>query len=206
MTSHRWAVCDRWMRALHLYTSLFLAPWMIVYAISAFFLNHNRWFQQHKLTPTFVVLSETDFTADAAFPKDPEEQARAILQHLDLAGAHRIAGTPDANQLTLYRPCLTGSYRIAWTAQRTRLKVEKQQPFSFYSFCNSLHFQHEYQAGFWVTNMWAATVDGVTGSTVLWVVSGIYLWARRSRRRLAGGLCLAAGCLLFAVLALLLCR
>ena len=96
--------------------------------------------------------------------------------------------------------------RITWHTQRTRLKVEKQQPFSFYSFCNSLHFQHEYQSGYWVTNLWAATVDAVTGSTVLWVVSGIYLWARRPRRRLAGGLCLAAGCLLFAVLALLLCR
>ncbi len=205
MTSHHWAVCDRWARALHLYTSLFLAPWMIVYAISAFCLNHNRWFQQHKMTPAFVVISETDFAADAAFPKDQEAQAQAILQHLDLAGAHRVTGA-DANQLTLYRSCLTGMYRVTWHTQRTRLKVEKQQPFSFYSLCNSLHFQREYQAGFWVNNLWALTVDAVTSSTVLWVVTGIYLWARRPRRRLAGGLCLAAGCLLFAVLVILLCR
>jgi hypothetical protein len=205
MSSHHWTVTDRWMRGLHLYTSLFLVPWMVVYAISAFCLNHNRWFQERKLTPTFVVLSETDFVADAAFPHDPTEQAQALLRHLGLDGAHRVAST-DANQLTLYRSSLTGMYRITWHTQRTRLKVEKQQPFSAYSFLNSVHFQHEYQAGYWAPSLWAATVDAVTGSTLLWVVSGIYLWARRPRRRLAGGLCLAAGGLVFLVLVILLCR
>ena len=37
------------------------------------------------------------------------------------------------------------------------------------------------------------------------VITGIYIWARRPRRRLLGGLCLAAGSLLFAVLAILMC-
>jgi hypothetical protein len=41
---------------------------------------------------------------------------------------------------------------------------------------------------------------------MIWVISGIYLWARRPRKRLLGGLCMAAGCLLFGVLVVLLCR
>lgn len=36
MKTRRWLCCDRWMRALHLYTGLFLVPWMTVYALSAF--------------------------------------------------------------------------------------------------------------------------------------------------------------------------
>jgi hypothetical protein len=54
--------------------------------------------------------------------------------------------------------------------------------------------------------LWGIFVDIVTTSTVLWVVTGIYLWARRPRRRWLGGLCLTAGSVLFAVLALLMCR
>jgi len=39
METSRWARWDRWMRALHLYTGLFLVPWMTVYAVSAFWLT-----------------------------------------------------------------------------------------------------------------------------------------------------------------------
>jgi hypothetical protein len=53
---------------------------------------------------------------------------------------------------------------------------------------------------------WAVIVDATTASTILWLISGIYLWARRPRKRLLGGLCLIAGTLLFAILAALLCR
>ena len=48
----------------------------------------------------------------------------------------------------------------------------------------------------------ALIVDAVTASTVFWVLSGVYIWARRPRKRLLGGLCLAGGCLLFAFLAI----
>jgi hypothetical protein len=201
-----WVRWDRWMRALHLYTSLFLAPWMVVYAVSAFCLNHNEWFRRAQLVPAFAQLSEDEFVAGTSFPEAPEAQAQALLRHLGLDGPHRLIGTPDANQLTLYRPCLRGSYRITWHTNRTRLRVEKQKPFSVYSFCNALHFQHGYQAGYWVSSVWAATVDAVTVSTVLWGVTGIYLWARRPSRRRLGGLCLAAGGVLFVALVVLLCR
>jgi hypothetical protein len=44
METSRWLRWDRWMRALHLYTGLFLVPWRTVYAVSAFCLNHKEWF------------------------------------------------------------------------------------------------------------------------------------------------------------------
>ena len=43
-----WARVDRWMRSIHLYTGLFLVPWMIIYATSAMLINHGpavrEWF------------------------------------------------------------------------------------------------------------------------------------------------------------------
>jgi len=38
-----WMRTDRLRRVVHLYPSLFLGPWMLVYALGALFLNHNPW-------------------------------------------------------------------------------------------------------------------------------------------------------------------
>ena len=199
----RWATWDRLMRALHLYTSLFLAPWMMVYAISAFCLNHHTWFE--KLQPQWKTVRETTFQPDASLA-DPDERTRALLKHLDLEGAYRFMGTPDANQMSILRMSSAGHYRIVWRAAESHVVVDRQQPFSFYSLVNSLHFQHRYDQRHVAYVTWAIVVDAVTISTVIWVISGIYLWARRPSKRRLGGICLAAGTALFAALAILLCR
>ena len=204
MGSRRWARLDRLMRAGHLYTGLFLVPWMMVYAMSAFFLNHDSWFTESlQLKPEWEDILERDFVPGDTFPTASEEQARAIMHHLDLDGAHMISRDDDS-QMALFRFCATGHYQIIWHRQESRLVLRKQKPCSFYSFVNALHFQRGYNRPYsaylpWVA--WALIVDVVTISTVFWVISGVYIWARRPRKRLLGGICLAAGCLLFAFLA-----
>ena len=205
MGKSRWVRWDWLMRTLHLYTGLFLVPWMVVYAVSAFCLNHSPWFEALKLAPEWKVARELDFAADEAFPQVAEEQAKAILKHLDLDGSHRIQGD-DPSQMVIFRFCGTGHYRITWHRQRSRLVVEQLRPFSFYSLVNNLHFQHGYAQPHFAHRVWAVIVDAVTISTVIWIISGVYLWARRPRKRLLGGLCMIAGSLLFAGLAILLCR
>lgn len=207
MKNRRWQKWDYLMRVSHIYTGLFLIPWMLVYAVSAFCLNHNEWFTETlHLAPTWHVTRETNFATDATFPQAPADQAEAILKYLELSGPHRIWGTPDASQLTMFRMCATGYYRITWQRQQSRLVVEKQQPFSFYSLVNSLHFQHGYDQRYFAYRTWAVITDAVVFSTVIWIISGIWLWARRTRKRFMGGMCMIAGSLLFAVLAILLCR
>ena len=206
METSRWLRWDRWMRVLHLYTGLFLVPWITVYAVSAFCLNHKEWFTEGLgLAQKWENAREVEFTPGSGFPQSPAEQAAAILRHVDLEGPHTIMGTPDANQLVMIRLCASGHYRVSWFPPRSRVVIDRLQPTSFYSVVNALHFQHSYRPYFahWA---WALIVDATTTSTILWLISGIYLWARRPRRRLAGGLCLIAGTVLFAILAVLLCR
>ncbi len=206
MGSPRWARLDRIIRAGHLYTGLFLVPWMMVYATSAFFLNHDDWFAGSK--PVWTDVADTKFVPDDSFPAASEERARTIMKQLNLDGAHRISQDDD-KQMVIYRFCATGYYQITWNRQESRLVVRKQQPCTFYSFVNALHYQHGYSQP-WLAYLpwgtWALIVDLVTTSTVFWVLSGVYIWARRPRKRLLGGICLAAGCLLFAILALSLSR
>jgi len=207
MEPRRWMRFDHLMRVSHLYTGLFLVPWMLVYALSAFFLNHRQWLTgTSQVAPGWQVARETSFTADAAFPQDGEEQMRAILRHLQLTGPHQIIGTPDANQMTLYRFSCAGHYRITWHLQQSRLVVERQRPWSFYSVVNALHFQHGYGQPYFAPLAWAVVLDAVAVSTVIWLISGIWIWARRPRKRLLGGICLLAGSAVFAGLVILLCQ
>ncbi|NQT35942.1 MAG: hypothetical protein HQ581_00545 [Planctomycetes bacterium] len=206
MAKNRLARFDRLMRALHLYTSMFLVPWMMIYAISAFLIHHKEWFGD-EIQPKWEASREIDFDPGPAFPRDSEDQAQTILEHLDLDGAHSVVGN-DPGQLVIHRNSATGFYRIIWKREQSRLIVQKQQPVTFYSFVNALHFQHGYFKPR-IANLpwliWGIVVDAVTICTVLWVITGIYIWARRPRKRLLGGLCLVAGSLLFAVLAILMC-
>ena len=208
MKNGRWLRWDRLMRALHLYTGMFLVPWMVVYAVSAFCLNHYNWFFE-KLQPQqkWEVIGETDFTADAALSSDQDEQAKALLRAVDLEGAYRIQPASDANQLIVFRPCIAGHYQVTWQRPRSHVVVERLKYVSFfYSFVNNLHFQSRYDQPYFAFVTWAALVDAVTTSTVVWVISGIYLWARRPRKRLLGGVCMTAGIVLFGVLVALLCQ
>lgn len=207
MNRSAWARLDHLARTLHLYTGLFLVPWMAVYGLSAFFLNHNRWFTEHLDVnpPVWEEIRKVDFVPADSFPGGREEQARAILRQLDLDGAHRILGKPNPNQMVILRISGSGNYRITWRRKSSQLIVEKQGPFSIYRLLHFLHFRAGYNQPYAVHVIWAVIVDAVSLSIGIWVVSGVYIWARRPRKRLPGGICLAAGGLLFLGLVILLC-
>lgn len=208
MGKSRWARTDRVMRWLHLYTGLFLAPWMGIYATSALCLNHGPWINRkfEIAPPEWEFVREVDFVPDDTFPRSPEEQARAILAHLDLEGAHRIQGKPNPHVMTIFRISGSGHWRVTWRRHQARLVVERQQPFSLLRLVHFLHFRCGYQQPYSAFIAWAVVVDAMAVSLWLWVVSGIYLWARRPRKRLLGGVCVIAGSLLFIGLTILLCR
>ena len=207
MPKSGWIRADRIVRWLHLYTGLFLIPWMVIYAASAFCLNHRAWFAQHfNIEPAqWKVVREVDFVPDDGFPHAPAEQARVILQRLDLDGAHRIQGRPNQNQMTIFRVSGSGHYRVTWRRHRSVVTVERQEPFSYYRLLHFLHFRCGYDQPYLAHILWAVLVDLVAVSMLLWVVSGIYLWWRRSRKVLLGWGCIVAGGLLFLVLAIILC-
>jgi hypothetical protein len=199
---------DRALRWIHLYTGLFLLPWMLVYGTSAFCLNHNQWFiKKLNITPPRWELDrEVGFTPDDSFPSDFKQQASAIVKYLDLDGPHNVMmGQSNANQLMINRICATGNYRITWRKPRSLLVVEKQKSFSLYRLIHFLHFRGGYGQPYFAHIAWAVIVDAVAVSMWLWVVSGVYLWWRRARRPLLGAVCLAAGLLSFAGLVILFC-
>lgn len=208
MATAGWMRVDWWMRTLHLYTGLFLTPWMAVYATSALLLNHDTWLGQKFGVPlqSWKVVREMPLTVDAAFPSQRAEQARAVLQSLDLDGQHRILGDSNDTQLTIYRACPGGDYRITWRRDQAKAVVQRQLPFSGLRLLHGLHFGRGYDWRYPTSVAWAFSVDCVVASTWFWLLSGIYIWARRPKKRILGGVFLGGGCLLFVGLVWLLCR
>jgi len=172
----------------------------------ALFLNHNQWFRKHLKVepPRWEAKRAIDFTPKNTFPEAPAQQARAILQHLDLDGPHRIQGQANPKQMIIFRICGSGNYRITWQRQAAHIKVEKQS-FSWYRLIHFLHFRGGYAQPYLVSTIWAVLVDVVSVCLWLWIASGIYIWARRPRKRLLGSICVVAGSVLFAVLVIVFC-
>lgn len=199
---------DRWMRSIHLYTGLFLVPWMMVYATSAFLINHGpalrEWLDIQP--PKQEITREIDFTPGDSFPENQDDQAAAILRHLDLDGAHRVlTGQSNARQLRLFRMCARGNYIVTWNRAEKRIVVQQQKPFSYFRLINFLHFKGGYGQPYPAHIVWAVIVDCVAVSIVFWVISGVYIWARRPSKRLLGGIALLGGIGLFIALVLALC-
>jgi len=198
---------DRILRWIHLYTGLFLLPWILIYGTSAFCLNHNHWFiNKLNIKPIHWELErEVDFTPDDEFPHEPAQQARAIIELLDLDGPHRVQGRPNANQMTIMRISALGNYRITWRKPQSLLVVYRQKSFSFYRLIHFLHFRGGYGQPYFAHIAWAAIVDVVSVSMWLWVVSGVYLWWRRTPKLTLGVACLLAGVISFVGLVVLFC-
>ncbi len=207
MTKNVWVRVDRIMRWLHLYTGLFLVPWMVVYGISAFCLNHGQWFtrQLNIEPPRWEVVRKVDFAPNGTFPHEPAEQAREILRRLQLEGAHRIQNNQKSGPMTILRICGTGHYRITWRRGMSQIIVEKQRPFSWYRLVHFLHFRAGYGQKYFAHIVWAVVVDVVALSILLWVISGVYVWWRMPRKRLLGSICVVGGSLLFIGLVIALC-
>jgi len=194
------------MQWIHIYTGLFLIPWILVYATSALCLNHGPWINKtFKIgPPTWNTLSKSEFTPNDSFPQESKAQAAAIIQHLNLAGAHRVLPASNKQRMLILRLSGGGNYRITWQRTQSQLIVERQA-FSAYRLLHNLHFRGGYRQMFFANITWAVIVDLVCVSMWLWVVSGIYIWFRKRKQRVSGNICLAAGCVLFCVLVVLLC-
>jgi hypothetical protein len=142
MAKKGWVRLDRLMRSLHLYTGLFLLPWVVVYGASAICLDHNQRFIEHLHVkpPQWEFVRAVDYAPEDTLPSTPKEQAEAILRRLDLKGAHRTLARFELGQLIIFRISGSGNYRIIWEPYRSLLVVEKQ-PFSMYRLLHFLHFR-----------------------------------------------------------------
>jgi hypothetical protein len=193
---------SRVIRRTHLYLGLFLAPWMLMYALSTLLMTRRDFvlsFYPARI-PAMTVERELDYTRSFPANATPQQIGRGILEDLGLDGAHRLSGGTEGKPLVIDRLRSLGTKRIVFTPGNGKLTLEREE-FRSLTFLERLHRRRGYQQPYAVEDAWAFTVDLAAIAMVLWALSGLWMWWELKPTRRWGAACLGFSAILFAVFA-----
>jgi hypothetical protein len=185
-----------------MYLGLFLAPWILLYALSTLAMAHREAFRSNVFTRPFWV-KETEQVLPLQFSPNatPEFIGEQILRILRLDGNFRATLSKDKNTVTVLRNEAVSPRRITYSVTDGHLLVERQA-FVTQPFLERMHIRRGYSGAFLADNGWAAAVDMVTLAITFWVLSGLWMWWELKTTRLTGGLVALGGAAIFVALIL----
>ena len=206
----RWAYV--WTRDLHLYAGLFLSPFVLLFALSAVFLNHH--WRPGPVEPTAVVRSVSALRIPEGLERsegmERVQKARQLLPQLGVTGEVSFINY-DAEKRRMLVP-------VQQAGRNTNVDID---------FRTSSAVLHERTAGMWdgliflhklpgphltmirknwfVIRLWGYLADATVYLLLFLTATGIYLWLVIKRERRAGLIFAGAGLLSFGALIYGLC-
>jgi hypothetical protein len=194
---------SRLIRRIHLFTGLFLAPWMLMYALSTLVMIHRNYvnsFYSSK-TPALITERELDYTRSFPTNMTREQIAPQILRDLGLDGTHSVSGGRNGQPLVINRQNALSTRRVTFNAASGKVMIQREE-FRAATFLDRLHRRRGYNQPYALEDTWGVTVDFAVVTMVFWSLSGIWLWWEIKHVRLWGTLSLVAGLGLFALFAI----
>ncbi len=192
------------LRRIHLYAGLFLAPWVLMYAISTVAMNHRELFDDGNAKgPQWEKRVERAF--DGVFPQDAPVslQARTLLAWLELDGPHNAHWIPEQATLVIQRQRMIDPVRITYTPADKRVVVEGQAGKTS-ALLERMHRRRGYERDYAADDVWAFVVDAFIVAMLFWVISGLWLWWQMKATRRLGFAFALGGAAVFALYALYL--
>jgi len=186
------------LRRIHLYLAIFLAPWILMYTVSTFVMNHRELFHGPPpvAPPKFEVERELIYPGEMPEGATPKQIALQLLATLDMDGAHGVTGQSTAEKVVINRQNAVSPRRITYTAADKRVVVEKMV-FSGAGFLERMHRRRGFQHDYALDDLWAASVDLTIVGLFMLAFSGIWMWWTLRATRSWGALALGAGFALF---------
>jgi hypothetical protein len=191
---------SRLIRRIHMFTGLFLAPWMLMYALSTLVMTHREYvlsFYPSK-SPAMVTDRQLDYTHSFPTNATREQIAQQILRDLGLDGAHSVGGGRNGKPLVIQRQHALPQQRITFDAKQNKILIEREE-FRGLTFLERMHRRRGYNQPYALDDTWGFTVDVAVVTMVFWSLSGIWLWWELKTTRGWGALSLTAGLALFAI-------
>jgi len=186
------------LRRTHMYLALFLAPWVLIYTLSTFVMNHREWFRGHNAPPP-AFEKEREFTYDGSFPDDarPRDIGLQLLQSLQMDGAFQANRRPRDGAIVVNRMDPIRPIRLTVDPTTKNVVIERQI-FDGTAFLERMHRRRGFQHDFLLDDLWAFSVDLFILTIIFWAASGLWLWWEMKLTRKLGALFLAGGLALFA--------
>ena len=173
------------IRKIHLYSGLVILVFLMMYFASGYVMIHRQWFggQRGKPPPDTRTLSLAGLST-----RDPD----AIAAHLKLHG--RITVPPrqptGALRFNVFRPGTTAQVEVPRDGDEARVTTIRENLAGVFVHLHRIH-------GYGPSPIWNAFVlfnDLASLSCIGFALTGVYLWWKTAKRKLAGILCLAASC------------
>ena len=163
---------------IHVYLGLFCLPYLLIFALSS--LNFTHHFFNESKQPE-VEIQELLLQMPAI--EDNREMANALIDSLNLFGWYHPWGTRrDSLQFvtSVGQPGRELSIFYSWESGETTLRTRRKRVGGL---LRSMHFLGESipHAPWWV-NLWQYYQAFTAYAMLFWTASGIYLWARKSKR------------------------
>jgi len=192
-----------WTRDLHLYFGLFVSPFVLLFAVSVFFLNHGRT-PVNGTTTTQVAVDDLQvpFGIEEAEGMERVRRAQEILKQVGVTGeVNFIRYIPNEHRLVIpvVKPGVETTIDLnveARTATVTRRETTTWEVLSYLHRSPGPHNAAIRGNWFW-TRAWQWLADMTVYLVLFLSMSGIYLWAVLRAERKVGLVLLLAGAVSF---------
>jgi len=192
---------SRLVRRIHMFTGLFLAPWMVMYALSTMVMTHHEYvnsFYDSK-SPVLVAERELDYSRSFATNETRDAIAQQILNDLSMEGAYSVSGGGNGKPLVIQRQHALPHQRLTFDASKSKITIEREE-FRTPTVLERLHRRRGYNHPYALEDTWGFTVDVACAGIIIWVASGLIMWWRLPRLRTWGAIAVGGGILSFALL------
>ncbi len=174
-------------RKIHLYASLVIAAFLLMYFITGYVMIHHDWFPHRESGPRVVESSH-----ELSYAEDPDDAVFAdyLNDTFDIGGRFGGHQVLDGGrwQFNFYRPGVETKVIVAPDADAVTITETHHD---FRGLMNGYHRMHGYH-GPWTYKVWTLLYDLASLSLIVFAATGVYLWWKLSRRRIWGVLCLTA--------------
>jgi hypothetical protein len=196
---------SRLIRRVHMFTGLFLAPWMLMYALSTLVMAHRDYVASFYSSRNPALVAERELDYSRSFPTNMarEQIGQQILQDIGLDGTHSVSGGRNGRPLVINRQHALSTRRVTFDPAAHKLTIQREE-FRTSTFLERMHRRRGYKEPYTLEDMWGFTVDVAVVTMVFWCLSGIWLWWELKTTRFWGALSILAGLGLFAIFAALI--
>jgi hypothetical protein len=189
---------DSWIRRLHTWAGLYFLFFTWLFGVSGLLLNHPKWAVSGFWTKRVQDSMERELASVPA--GEDVAAARLVMRQLDLRGEISGAPTSPAPGQLAFRVVRPGHLSEIRVERNSRKATVNHTQVNVWGVLNMLHSftgvrrsDPALRQNWWATGLWRLSMDALSGGLIFMVLSGIYLWYRRSQRRLGGIVALAFG-------------
>jgi hypothetical protein len=196
---------SRLIRRVHMFTALFLGPWMLMYALSTLVMTHSDFvlsFYPSK-SPALVTERELDYTRSFPTNMAREQIGLQVLQDLGLDGTHSVSGGRNGQPLVINRQHSLVTRRVTFDPAARKVAIQREE-FRSPTFLERMHRRRGYNHPYALEDTWGFSVDVAVVIMVFWSLSGVWLWWEIKSVRVWGAVALVSGLGLFALFAALI--